>query len=298
MRRAFYLIIILSACCAVIPTAAARERFQLGVSILPQADFVQQIAKDRASVDVMVQPGASPATYEPKPRQMAGLARTRAYFAVGAPFEAVWLPKIAAANPAMRIVHTDAGIEKRAMPAHYHASDPAAASAAATADHPGIRDPHVWLSPPLVKMQARVILEALVDLDPDGRAFYEENHRNFVARIDELHTALTGLFAPRKGMSFMVFHPAWGYFADAYGLAQMPIELEGKEPKPAQLQTLIDIARRQDVRVVFVQPQFSRRSAERVAREIGAQVVVADPLPADWLASMRAVATTFEAALK
>jgi zinc transport system substrate-binding protein len=279
----------------LIDPVAADDRIRVCVSILPQADFVRQIAQERAVVDVMVQPGASPATYEPKARQMAALARARAYFAIGAPFEAVWLPKIAAANPAMRIVHTDAGIEKRTMAAHYHDHRP---DSGADGDHRGIRDPHVWLSPPLVKAQARIILETLVDIDPTNSTFYETNWRNFVARIDNLHARLQETFAGRQGLRFMVFHPAWGYFADAYGLVQVPIELEGKEPKPAQLQELIAIARRHDIRVVFVQPQFSRRSAELVAREIGARVVLADPLPVDWVTNLSAVAADIESALR
>ena len=266
---------------------------QVYVSILPQRDFVEQIAKDRVAVAVMVSPGANPATYEPKAQQMAGLSRARIYFAVGAPFEAVWLPRIAAANPAMRIVHTDAGIPKRAMAAHYHDGE------AHGADHDqGSPDPHVWVSPPLVKIQAGAILEALVAADPESREFYEANWRNFVARLDDLDQRLRQTFARRQGMRFMVFHPAWGYFADAYGLVQVPIELEGKAPKPARLQELVEIARRHAIRVIFVQPQFSRRNAELVAREIGARVVTADPLPADWFANMNEVAAKIEAALK
>jgi zinc transport system substrate-binding protein len=156
----------------------------------------------------------------------------------------------------------------------------------------------VWLSPPLVKIQARAILEALVAVDPDHRDVYETNWRGFVARLEALDRRLRQTFAGRRGMRFMVFHPAWGYFADAYGLQQVPIELEGKAPKPARLRELVEIARRHDIRVIFVQPQFSRRSAELVAREIGARVVTADPLPADWFANMIAVAARFESALR
>jgi zinc transport system substrate-binding protein len=294
MRRWCFFILLMGCCWGLAGAATADESPLVYASILPQRDFVQQIAKDRVTVAVMVLPGANPATYEPKAQQMAGLTRARIYFAVGAPFEAVWLPRIAAANPAMRIVHTDAGISKRTMAAHYHG---AKSSAEADHDH-GIFDPHVWLSPPLVKVQARAILEALVAMDPVGEEFYEANWRNFVARLDALDQRLQQSFAQRRGMRFMVFHPAWGYFADAYGLIQVPIELEGKAPKPAHLQELVEIARRHGIRVIFVQPQFSRRSAELVAREIDARIVTADALPADWFANMNEVAAKFEAALR
>jgi zinc transport system substrate-binding protein len=294
MRLYIYFIVLISGLWVFSGPASGDGRIPVYVSILPQADFVQQIAKDRVDVQVMVVPGASPATYEPKPRQMAGLARARAYFAIGAPFEKVWLSRIAAANPAMRIVQTDAGIAKRPMAAHYHAE---ALDSHEDAGR-GSPDPHIWLSPPLVKIQAGAIRDALTQLDPARRDFYEVNYSNFVARLDDLDGRLRATFAGRQGLRFMVFHPAWGYFADAYGLVQVPIELEGKDPKPARLAQLIQIARRHEIRVIFVQPQFSSRSAEMVAREIGGRVVPADPLPSDWIAGLSAVADRFDEALR
>ena len=279
----------------------AAEPLGVFVSIVPQKTFVQQIGKDRVDVHVMVEPGASPATYEPRPRQMAALTKARAYFAVGAPFEKAWLKKIAAANPQMRIVHTDHGIAKTPMAAHHHhEGDDHHHGHAAHDDHSGhgTPDPHVWLSPPLVVLQARAILDALQAVDPAHADVYAANYRAFVAALVDLDLELKSVFAGRQGMQFMVFHPAWGYFARAYGLEQVPIEIEGKDPKPAQLQELIEHARERDIRVVFVQPQFSTRSAELVAREIGGQVAFANPLAEDWMVNLRHVADKFRAALK
>lgn len=262
------------------------------VSIAPQKQFVQQIGGDRVEVRVMVAPGANPATYEPTPRQMAELARARIYFAIGVPFESAWLEKIAAANPQMTVVHTDAGIEKIPMATHDHPG------AAHDPDEHGILDPHIWLSPPLVDIQARTVLTALQTADPPHRALYQSNYLEFATAVDRLDNRLKALFAEKAGLRFMVFHPAWGYFARAYGLEQVPIEIEGKAPKPAQLGERIEFARRAGVRVIFVQPQFSTRSAEIVAGEIGAEVVVADPLAEDWLTNLSRVADKFQAALR
>lgn len=285
------------------PAAAAADRIAAFVSILPQKTLVQQIGGDRVDVRVMVAPGASPATYEPSPRQMAALSRAAVYFAVGVPFERAWLERIAAANPRMRIVHTDREIEKLPMAAHPHgeAAHHHEERAHAPERHGavgGIPDPHVWLSPPLVKIQARAVLDALRELDPNHSQTFAANHRALAADIDALHAELQRRFAGQRGARFMVFHPSWGYFARAYGLVQVPIELEGKDPKPAQLRTLIEEARRRGIRVVFVQPQFSTRSAELIAREIGGRVAFADPLAADWAANLRRVAAQFEAALR
>jgi zinc transport system substrate-binding protein len=116
--------------------------------------------------------------------------------------------------------------------------------------------------------------------------------------IDELDAELKALFAGRTGEQFMVFHPSWGYFAEAYGLVQVPVEIEGKDPKPAQLQNLIRLAREHRIKAVFVQPQFSAKSAELLAREIGGQIVYADPLAENWAANLREVARKFKAAAR
>ena len=314
----------------------ATDKLPVFVSIVPQKYFVQQIGKDLVDIQVMVQPGASPATYEPKPKQMVDLSKAKIYFAIGVPFENVWLEKIAAPNPDMRVIHTDHGIRKLAMEVrhdhdghaeehhegghdhekgehhgeakhdedrHDHEKGEHHGEAEHDEDHHDHRghtglDPHIWLSPPLVKIQARNILDALQKADPAHLSVYEANFQEFAERIDQLDADLKKTFTGKKGLQFMVFHPAWGYFAHAYGLKQVPIELEGKDPKPAQLQELIQNARKSGIKVIFVQPQFSTQSAELVAKEIGGQVAFANPLAEDWMANLRHVADKFRAALK
>lgn len=281
----------------------ALDRTPVCVSILPQKTFLQQIGSNWVDVQVMVQPGASPATYEPKPKQMAALSKTKAYFAIGVPFEDAWLKKIAAANPKMKVVHTDHGIDKIPMAAHHHDDEKREHRKADDCrkgnqrDHKGL-DPHIWLSPPLVKTQARTVLTALQEIDPSHATVYEANYHRFVSTIDELDAQLQRTFAGKKGLQFMVFHPAWGYFARTYGLEQVPVEIEGKDPKPAQLKELIEHARQNGIKVVFVQPQFSTKSAELVAKEIGGQVTFSNPLAEDWLTNLREVANKFNAALR
>jgi zinc transport system substrate-binding protein len=273
-------------------SAIAADRISVFVSIVPQKYFVQQIGKELVDVRVMVQPGESPATYEPKPRQMAALSDAEAYFAIGVPFEQRWLKKITAANPAMKVVHTDHGIEKISMATHHHHGE-------AQGDHKHHRlDPHIWLSPPLVKIQARTTMQGLQAIDPAHRAVYQDNCRQFISRIDALDLHLKAILTGIKGRQFIVFHPSWGYFAHAYGLHQLPIEIEGKDPKPAQLKELIEHARENDIRFVFAQPQFSAKSAQLVAREIGGKVVFADPLDEDWMDNLSEVADSFAAAFR
>ena len=288
---------------------SAEGKIDVFVSILPQKYFVQQIGKNFVDVQVMVQPGASPATYEPKPRQMAAIAKTDLYFSIGVPFEKVWLSKIAASNPKLSIVSTDHGIQKYVMADHFEHGE--------NADHHktnrknkrqqesdkfqtshGILDPHIWLSPPLVRNQARTILETLQKIDPVHRSDYESNYKVFMDEVSKLDAELKLIFRDNHGLRFIVFHPSWGYFADTYGLEQIPIEIEGKRPKPAQLKLLIDYANQNDIKVIFVQPQFSAKSAQVIARGIGGQVVIADPLAENWADNLRNVALKIKAALR
>jgi zinc transport system substrate-binding protein len=280
------------------------------VSIAPQQYFVQKIGGSLVDVSVLVPTGADPHTYEPKPRQMAELTKTAVYFAVGIDFENAWMKRIAATNPGMRIVQTDTGIKKMILAAHHpHEHDkrpPLSVDQRKDASssgkmHPhalaGTPDPHVWLSPPMVKTQAKHMADALAAVDSANRTRYEENLAAFLREIEALDAELKSMFAGSPGARFLVFHPSWGYFAHAYGLEQVPIEIEGKDPKPAQLKELIHHAREHGIRVVFVQPQFSVKSAEMVAREIGGQVVVADPLAGNWAENLREVGRKFKAAL-
>ena len=308
---------------SLIEVAFAADRLPVFVSVEPQRYFVQQIGKALVAVQAMVRPGASPATYEPKARQMAQLSRAKIYFAIGVPFERVWLPKISAANPGMLIVHTDQGIEKLTMATHHHPDDLSAPPSAGEhhkphridteasqhhergrheheEDHaaPGGDDPHIWLSPPLVKVQAAAIRNALQALDPAHHKVYEANYQEFLSRIDALDTKLKRTLEGKQGLRFMVFHPSWGYFAKAYGLEQIPIEIEGKAPKPAQLKAMIEHAREEHIQVIFVQPQFSTKSAALIAKAIGGQVAFADPLASDWKANLYEVANKFKAALR
>lgn len=293
MRRCIFLACALILLSASTLWAAPLEVF---VSIPPQKAFVERIGGEYVDVQVMVPPGASPATYEPRPRQMADLSRAAAYFAVGVPFERAWLGRIAAANPSMRIVHTESGVERMPIAAHIHEGEEGSGSPAP--GHEGeILDPHIWLSPPLVKTQALTIMEALSFLDPANSGHYSAQYELLTGELDTLDRRLREILTPVRGKAFMVFHPSWGYFAQAYGLEQMPIEVSGREPSPREMTDLIGFARRHGIRTIFVQPQFSRASAESIARAIQAQVVVADPLAEDWSDNLLRIAREMREAL-
>ena len=294
-RRRITLFLALWCCTVFSSSVYGADRPVIFVSVVPQKFFVQSIAEDLVDVQVMVRPGANPATYEPRPSQMAKLAGTVLYFTIGVPFEKAWLEKIGAVNPEMRIILTDKNIKKMAMTAHHHG--PSAAHTVTT-HHQGILDPHIWLSPPLVKEQAKVMLAALHNILPDKKDILEKNFKRFIAELAEIDLELRKDFQDKQGLQFMVFHPSWGYFARDYGLEQIAVELEGKSPKFAQLQELIHHARDNDIHIIFVQPQFSTKKAKIIAREIHGKVELADPLAEDWFENLREVAAKIKSAVK
>jgi zinc transport system substrate-binding protein len=275
------------------PTAGA---LRVLVSILPQAYFVERIGADRVQVDVLVGPGQSPATYAPTPRQVGDLERADVYFAIGVPFERRLLAKLTGGLRDLNVVETQAGIPLRAMKTahtHQHDHDHAVGedAHAAEAEEPaGTKDPHIWLDPRLVKLMATTICEELCRLDPSSADTFRANLAAFHGELDAVDARIRALLAPLKGREFLVFHPAYGYFGDSYGLEQVAVEIEGKEASPRQLTMLIEKAKAAGARVIFVQPQFSMSSAEALAREIGGAVIPLDPLARDYLGNLEVMA--------
>jgi zinc transport system substrate-binding protein len=245
------------------------------VSILPQKYFIEKIAKDKIEVNVMVMPGASPATYEPKTSQMKDLINSDIYFSIGVPFEESWLTKFENINKNMIIVDTSKGIKKIKIAKHHHEGE-------VHHHEDETLDPHIWLDPILVKTQAKNILDAIVQIDGDNKEFYYDNYKTFLVELDNLHSLLAKNLISIKGKKFMVFHPSWGYFASRYDLEQEAVEKEGKDPKPKEIINLIDEAKEEGIKVVFVAPQFSKKSALIIANGIGGKTVFIDPLSYKW----------------
>jgi len=274
-------------------------------SIAPQEFFVERVGGDLVSVKVLVGPGQSPHMFEPTPRQMTDLAESDVYFAIGLPFEDRLLGRVEELGSGIRVVDTSAGIPRRHVEdAHHHDEEDASGEGAASAgsahdgEHGGLPDPHTWMNPRFASMQARNICAALKELVPEHVEELDANLSLLLHDLDALDAELTAALGPLAGESIYVFHPAFGYFTDTYGLRQVPIELGGMEPSARELAGLIDHAISEGVRVIFVQPQFSTRSARAIAEEIGGAVVPIDPLSADYMDNLRAIAHEVTEALR
>lgn len=248
-------------------------RIDAVVTIAPMQTFVEKIGAAHVQVDVMVPPGSNPHVYEPRPSQMRQLSRASLYFALGGEFEAVWLPRFRSQHAALRVIDTARGIPMRAMHEdHDHDGD--------HGDHP---DPHVWLSPANVRIIAANVAGALCEADAAHCADFRANLKTFQREIDGTEATIRKILAPLPAHSaFMVFHPSWGYFAQAFALEQIAVEVEGKAPKPSELIDLIKKAKAHGVRAIIAQPEFSDRSARIIAAELKIRVKKLSPLERRW----------------
>ncbi|MGB0846159.1 MAG: metal ABC transporter solute-binding protein, Zn/Mn family [Thiolinea sp.] len=268
----------------------ADNKVRVFVSVLPQKTFVERIGGDAVDVSVMVKPGFSPATYEPTPRQIVALSKAGLYIRIGVPFEQAWMPRIRSVNPDMVLLDAREGLALRDLEEHHHGHDDHDDHETEAHDAENETDPHLWTSPLLVMQMAEQIRDQLIALKPADKALFTENHAAFINELEALDQEFKALFSEAEGKTFLVFHPSWGYFADAYGLTQVAIESEGKEPGARALAALIKQAKQNEAKTIFVQPQFDQRAAKQVAKAIDGKVVAIDPLAADYFVNMRRAA--------
>jgi zinc transport system substrate-binding protein len=257
------------------------------VSILPQQTFLKDIGGDKVNIALMVQPGNSPHTYEPKPSQMMAVAKADIYFSIDVEFEHVWLPKFQSLNNKMQIIDIAEGIEKMHMAQAHHEHE-----VHGTHEHKG-EDPHIWTAPSNVKIIARNIYNALAKVDSTNAPYYKKNLDTFLASVKKRDQEIKKILSSLKGSrTFMVFHPSWGYFAKAYNLEQIAVEVEGKSPKPRELVTLIKEAKEEKVNAIFTQPEFSDSSAKIIANELHIPVVKISPMAPNWAENLINMAKT------
>jgi zinc transport system substrate-binding protein len=275
---------------ALAPCCRANAQTSVFVSIAPQADLVERIGGTLVTVNVLVGPGQNHHTFEPTPKQMAELASAHLYFTIGLQFEKRIVDKIRAANPNLKCIDSREGIALRAMETEHAPEE--------TGHEHGAEDPHVWLSPLNAKAVAANICKSLKQADAAHADVYEQNLASVQRDLDACHARIASALAPFKGDAFYVYHPAFGYFADAYGLRQIAVEIEGKEPTAKQLAGLIARAKADRVRVIFVQQQFPKRAAEAIAKEVGGAVVSLDPLAHDLIRNLEAIAERLRTAFQ
>lgn len=255
------------------------------VSIAPYKTFVQEIAGDTVEVKVVVPTGASSHTFEPTSKQMLAMSHADIWFRIGEGFEKRLLQVVKTYNPQIKVVDLRENTNMICSHHHHH--------------HDGhrcsedFRDVHTWLSPREVKKQAVDIASALKLQYPNHADLYDQNLKKFITNLDSLDKELTATLSKHKGAYFLVSHPAYAYFARDYGLNQLSVEFEGRDPTPQQLTNLLKQAKELHICTIFIQPQHSSKGAKLVANQIGAKTVSLDPYSEDYFVNMKTLAASF-----
>jgi len=290
-----YALILLTGICAISLGSCHSgddhsTRTLISVSILPQKYLIERIAGEQVEVNVLIPPGASPATYEPSLAQLSGLDQSKLYMKIGyVGFELSWMDKFSSVNPDMKIVDLSRGIdliheaegEEEEHHGHSH----------------GGSDPHIWMSVLNVKTISKNIFNELILLFPDEKEAMEQRFLEFNHELDSMHRYISMRMKEVKERSFLIYHPALSYFARDYNLQQYPIEIEGKTPSPAHLKRLTDLSREKAIKTIFIQSQFDKRNAEILAREIDAEIIQFNPLDEAWNKQMLYIVDQFTLSL-
>lgn len=280
MNRIFIIISLFIVLFSACNSTSTSEKNTITVSILPQKYFVEIIAGDEFEINVLIPPGASPASYEPTPVQIEKLGKSMAYFRIGhIGFEQAWSKRIANANPNIPVYNLSesCSLIKNEEDHHHH-------------DHNhephghshGAFDPHIWLSLVESKTIIKNTTEALSKVNPTNKQLYATNAKQLITKIDSLHAHFSEQFETVNNRNFLIFHPALTYFARDYNLTQIAIENEGKDPSPKHMKNVIDLARNENIKVIFIQKEFDIENAEIVAKEVNAKVIQINPLNENW----------------
>ncbi|MBN2858151.1 MAG: zinc ABC transporter substrate-binding protein [Candidatus Delongbacteria bacterium] len=266
----------------------------LSVSILPQKYFTERITGDKFEINVLLPPGVSPHTFEPAPSILAKLAGSEAYLIIGeVEFEKAWMDKFISVKKDLKVFNTTVGADYIELDEdgddqhqnHAHEED--------AHEHKGV-DPHIWMSVSEVKIIAQNTFRFISETDPANEQFYKDNLEDFLKDLDKLDMQIKTILSGLKNRKFIIYHPALGYFARDYDLEEIPVEIDGKEPSPSQIKKVIDTARENGIKTVFIQKQFDSRMAKSIAEEIGGKVLQLDPLSEEWLNNMIIIARTLQ----
>ncbi|NLI73766.1 MAG: zinc ABC transporter solute-binding protein [Euryarchaeota archaeon] len=251
------------------------DRINALVTIAPQQRMVEAIGGEYVYVTLMVPSGQDPHSYEPTYGDIKTAASADIYFKIGSDidFELTKMNTLIEVNPKMEIIDCSENIALIEQRDHHHHHG--------EEGHGEGNDPHIWLSPKNLKQMARNVCDGLIALDSEHSEEYEQNFKNYAINMDSLHERISSELSPYRDEEFMVFHPAWGYFAKEYGLNQIAVEQEKQNPGPRGLSNIIDRARERNIHVIFISPQIDDRGARIIADEIRGEVVSSDPLSPD-----------------
>ena len=284
-------VLIVTGCKSNNDQAVVDDKINVLVSILPLTEFVSEIGGDRVEVEAIIPPGYEPHSYELTPAQLVGITKADLYVKAGhIEFEKSSMAKIVAQNKDMQVIDGSAGVALRNLESHGHENRPESIHELENKTHSDELiqpDPHTWLSITNAKIYGQNITQALSELDPANQEYYQQNLNDYLNKLDSTDSYLQNKLGELENKKIIVYHPAFGYLLDDYGLTQVPVEIDGKEPTAAQLADLITKAKKENIKTIFIQKQFSPKNAETIAVEIGGSVVQIDPLAADFVDNLQ-----------
>ena len=291
-KKALNIIIILA---AMQSYSYAESRIKIVTTIPPLAFFIENIGGEKVEIETLVPPMGNPHTYEPTHKQMSILSRADLFVKAGSgiEFELLWMERLIDLNSGMPVCDSSESIHLIDMADNEHEEEEESGH-----HHHHHKDPHIWLSPGNAVMMSKNILGAIIDIDPHNSEYYENNCRRLINNLQSLKKDISNRLKNVKNRQFYIFHPAWGYFARDFSLTQIPVEYSGKEPTPARMANLIKRARKENIRVIFTSPQFSKKNAEVIAREIDGRVDFIDPMAGDYINNLEKTAQLFQENMK
>jgi zinc transport system substrate-binding protein len=299
--------LLLLGCCLTLPPGSARAAAHSGpllvaATIVPLGDFCRRLGGDLVQVQVLIPPGASPHIFEPAPSVMARASQARVFVYIGAGLEP-WADKLlrSRGEDGLMVVEAAQGVPLLKDAQHHHHEEAEEPGPAVRHREEGSHDlhlagnPHIWLDPVLAQEICRKITAAFIQADPDHRALYEANLKEYLAALEALHQEIQEHARAWGLRDYVTFHPAFSYFARRYNLYEVGTieEAPGREPTPRHLKDLVAAIHHYGIKVVFAEPQLNPRVAEVIAREAGVKVLMLDPMGgvppygSDYLALMR-----------
>ena len=272
--------VCLFGCSNEVKEEEVKEKPMIAVSIVPEQTFVEAVCGDLVDIVTLVPSGSSPENYEPTAQEMEKFSDASLYFSIGVPTEeANILPnvgdiKVISLQDEVAAVYEDRTFES------------------------GERDPHIWLSPKRVKVMVEAIAREMSELDPDNKETYKQNAADYIAQLDEVDQEIKDALKGVESKNFIVYHPAFGYIADDYGLKMYSLEEEGKEATAQHLQDMIDLAKKENIKVIFYQEEIDSSQSEAFAKEIGGKTIQLSPLAADYIDNLKNMAQTMGEAMQ
>lgn len=278
------ILMILTGCSTQAPSS---DLLNIAVTIQPEIGMVKAvIGEHKANIIATIPPGNSPANYQPAPKELSRISDADVYFSIGVPAEHNILPKVV--NPNTKVVSLLDAVKEKHSLRHMEEHDHEEAEENSKVDEEGI-DPHIWMSPKRVITMINTIVSTLSTIDPDHKDDYVKNGNAYITQLEELDREIRQTLSTSNLKGFIIYHPSMGYFADDYGLDMHVIEEGGKEATISSITKIVDLAKSQQIKVIFYQEEFDSKQAKLIAGEVGGQAIALDILSEDYLANMKKI---------